>query len=116
MHFASVRHPEFDGLVERASGIIPLGITKSLVRVLKRKWTKQHIKVLWNCSTSVLRSIGFIPFKLPFTDEAMTPKEVKLDSTRAITSTKVEDNEKVSKDTIEESRLEAIEHIRKYKV
>jgi hypothetical protein len=31
LHFASVRHPESNGLVERTNGIILLGITKSLV-------------------------------------------------------------------------------------
>jgi hypothetical protein len=35
-------------------------------------------------------------------------------SVRVIASTQDPDNEKVSKDAIEESRLEAIEHIRKY--
>jgi hypothetical protein len=37
-----------------------------------------------------------------------------LGSTRAITLTQNQDNEKVSKDAIKESRLEAIEHITKY--
>jgi hypothetical protein len=44
----------------------------------------------------------------------MTLEEVKLGSVRAIASAEDEDNEKDSKDTIEESRLEAIEHIKKY--
>jgi hypothetical protein len=44
----------------------------------------------------------------------MTLEEAKLGSVRAMTSTEVEDNEKVSKDMIEESRLKAIEDIRKY--
>jgi hypothetical protein len=37
MHFASVRHPESNGLVERANAIILLGITKSLVGLPKGK-------------------------------------------------------------------------------
>lgn len=38
MHFASVRHPESNGLVKRANGIILLGITKSLFGHPKGKW------------------------------------------------------------------------------
>lgn len=55
-----------------------------------------------------------LPFKLLFRDEAVTPEEVKLGSARIIASAQNSDNEKVSKDAIEELRLEAIVHIRKY--
>jgi hypothetical protein len=41
-------------------------------------------------------------------------KEVKLGSARVIALAQDQYNEKVLKDTIEGSRLEAIEHIRKY--
>jgi hypothetical protein len=44
----------------------------------------------------------------------LLPEEIKLGSTRVIASAQEHDNEKVTKDSIEESRLEAIEHIRKY--
>jgi hypothetical protein len=44
----------------------------------------------------------------------MNPKEVKLGSVRAVASSDNKDNEKVSKDAMEESRLKAIEQIRKY--
>jgi hypothetical protein len=114
IHFTSVRHPESNGLVERANGIILLGITKSLVGLPKGKWTEELIKVVWNHNTSVSRSTGFTLFKLLFGDEAVTPKEIKMGSARVTASTQDHENEKVSKDTIEESRLEAIEHIRKY--
>jgi hypothetical protein len=115
IHFASVRHLESNGLVERANIIILLGITKSLLGLPKGKWTKLLIKVVWNQNTSTSRSTtGFTPFKLIFRDEVVTLEEVRLGSARVITSTQNQDDEKTSKDTIEESRLEAIEHIRKY--
>jgi hypothetical protein len=44
----------------------------------------------------------------------MNPKEVKLGSVRVVASTDNKDNEKVSKDAMEESRLEVIEQVRKY--
>jgi hypothetical protein len=66
IHFASVRHPESSGLVERANGIILLGITKSLVGLAKGKWTEELIKVVWNHNTSISRSTVFTPFELFF--------------------------------------------------
>jgi hypothetical protein len=114
IHFSSVRHPESNRLVERANVIILLGITKSLVGLPKGKWIDELIKVVWNHNRSVSRSTGFTPFKLLFGDEAVTPEEIKLGSARVIALAQEQDNEKVTKDAIEESRLEAIEHIMKY--
>jgi hypothetical protein len=51
IHFSSVSHLESNGLVERANGIMLLGITKSLVGLLKGKWTKELIKVILNHNT-----------------------------------------------------------------
>jgi hypothetical protein len=75
IHLASVRHPESNGLVERANGILLLGITKSLVGLLKGKWIEELTKVVWNHNTSVSRSTSFTPLKLLFGDEAVTPKK-----------------------------------------
>jgi hypothetical protein len=114
IHFASARRPESNGLVERVNNIILLGSTKSLVGLPKENWIGELIKVVWNHNTSVLRSTSFTPFTLLFGGEAVTLEEIKLGSTRVVASIKDEDDEKVSKVTIEESRLKAIEHIRKY--
>jgi hypothetical protein len=114
IHFASVRHVESNTLDERENDIILLGITKSLVGLPKGKWTEELIKVVWNHNTSISRSTGFTLFKLLFGDEAITPEEIKLGSTRVVTSDQELDNEKVMKDVIEESRFDVIEHIRKY--
>jgi hypothetical protein len=38
IHFASVRHPGSNGLVERANGIIITGIMKSIFNQPKEKW------------------------------------------------------------------------------
>jgi hypothetical protein len=95
IHFALVRHPKSNGLVERANGIILLGITKSLVGFPKRKWTEELIKVMWNHKTSIPSSTGFTPFKLLFGDKVVTPKEVKLGSARVTASTQDQDNKKL---------------------
>jgi transposase InsO family protein len=114
IHFASVRHPESNGLVERANGIIITGIMKSIFNQPRGKWPDELIKVVWNHNTVVSRSIGFTPFKLMFGDEAITPEEARTGSIRTLASTENEDDCKITKETIEGTRLQAVDHISKY--
>jgi transposase InsO family protein len=114
IHFASVRHLEFNGLVERANGVIITGIMKSIFNLPKGKWPHEVVKVVWNHNTIVSRSTGFTPFKILFGDEAITPEEVRIGSIRTLASTGDEDTCKIIKDTIEGVRLQAIDHINKY--
>jgi hypothetical protein len=77
IHFASVRHPESNGLVERANGIIMTGIMKLIFNQPRGKWPDELIKVVWSHNTTVSRSTCFTPFKLLFGDKAITPEEAK---------------------------------------
>jgi transposase InsO family protein len=61
IHFASFRHPESNGLVERANGIIMTEIMKLIFNQPKGKWADELIKVVWSHNTTVSRSIGFTP-------------------------------------------------------
>jgi hypothetical protein len=72
------------------------------------------IKVVWNHNTVVSRSTGFTPFKLLFGDEAITPEEARMGSIRTLASAEDEEDCKITKDTIERTRLQAIDHINKY--
>jgi hypothetical protein len=112
--FASVRHPKSNGLVERANGIKITGIMKSNFNHPKGKWPDELIKVVWSHNTVVSRSIGFTPFKLLFGDEAITPEEARTGSIRTLVSAEDESDCQVTKDTIEGTKLQAIEHINKY--
>jgi hypothetical protein len=114
IHFALVRHPESNGLVERANGIIITGIMKSIFNQPRAKWPEELIKVVWNHNTAVSRSIGFTPFKLLFGDEAITPEEARRGSIRTLALAEDEENCKIAKDTIEETRLQAVDHINMY--
>jgi hypothetical protein len=114
IHLASVRHPESNGLVERANGIIITGKMKSIFNQPKGKWPDELIKVVWSHNTTVSRSTGFTPFKLLFDDEAITPEEVRMGSISTLALTEDEADCQVTKDTIEGTRLQAIEHINKY--
>jgi transposase InsO family protein len=111
IHFASLRHPKSNGLVERANGIIIIGMMKSIFNQPKGKWPDELIKVVWNHNTVVSSSTRFTPFKLLFGDEAITPKEARMDSIRILASTEDERDCQITKDNIEGTRLQAIEHI-----
>jgi ribonuclease HI len=114
IHFASVRHPESNGHVERANGIIMTGIMKLIFNQPRGKWPEELIKVVWSHNTTVSRSTGFTPFKLLFGDEAITPEEAKAGSIRTTASTEDEADYHVAKDTIEGVRLQAVENVNKY--
>jgi hypothetical protein len=49
-----------------------------------------------------------------FGDEAITPEEARTDSIRTLASTEDKGDCQITKDTIEGTRLQAIEHINKY--
>jgi hypothetical protein len=74
------------------------------------------VKVVWNHNIVVSRSTWFTLFKLLFEDEAITPEEARTRLIRTLASAEDEDTSKISKDTIEGVRLQAIDHINKYQV
>jgi hypothetical protein len=72
------------------------------------------VKVVWNHNIVVSRSTGFTPFNILYEDKAITPEEARIGSIRTLASAEDEDTSKISKDTIEGVRLQAIDHINKY--
>jgi transposase InsO family protein len=114
IHFASIRHPKSNGLVERANGIIMTGIMKLIFNQPRGKWPNELIKVVWSHNTTTSRSTGFTPFKLLFGDEAITTEKAKVGSIRTIASSEDEADYHVTKDTIEGTRLQEKENINKY--
>jgi hypothetical protein len=77
---------------------------KSIFNQPKRNWPDELIKVVWNHNTVVSRSIGFTLFKLLFGDEAITPEEARTGSIRTSASTEDEEDCKITKYIIEETR------------
>ena len=69
---------------------------------------------MWSHNTTTSRSTGFTPFKLLFGDEAITPEEAKAGSIRTTTLVEDEADYHMAKDTIEGTRLQAVENINKY--
>jgi transposase InsO family protein len=111
IHFASVKHPESNGLVERANGIIMTGIMKLIFNQPRGKWLDELIKVVWSHNTTISRSTDFTPFKLLFGDEAITPEEAKAGSIRTVASAEDKADYFVAKDAIEGIRLQTVENI-----
>jgi hypothetical protein len=75
--FASVYHPQSNGVVERANDKIFTAIKKRILDDKKGKWADQLPKVVWALNTIECRAIGFTPFRLLYGSEAMTPQEIK---------------------------------------
>jgi hypothetical protein len=99
-----VYHPQSNGVVERANGLIFSGIKKCLFDQKKGKWVDELPKVIWSHNTTMSRATGFTPFRLLFGTEAMTLDEIKNESMRVLKE----------KDMIELTILEAAENIKKY--
>lgn len=111
--FASVYHPQSNGAVERANGIIFSAISKTLFNLRRGRWPDELPRVVWSHNTTVSRATGFTPFKLMYGEEAMLPEEIKHESLRTMKEALAED-EQYAKETIEDLRLQAVEHINAY--
>jgi hypothetical protein len=69
---------------------------------------------VWSHNTTTSRSKGFTPFKLLFGDEAITLEEAKAGSIRKAASAEDGADYHIAKDTLEGTRLQAVENINKY--
>jgi len=110
--FASVYHPQFNGAVERANGIIFGSIKKCLFDQKKGKWADELSKVIWSHNTSESGTTKFTPFRLLYGAEAMTHEELKNRSLRA--THQVEAIPSSDKDLMELDILQASENLEKY--
>lgn len=106
MCFAAVRHPQSNGIIERANNIL-LGLNRPLVGLAKGLWVEELPKVLWSLHTTVTRLTGFTPFHLLFGNEAMTPTEIKGRSLRVQQPETIGERE-LSLDLVEGTRLHAV--------
>ena len=65
LDYASVYHPQTNGQVKRANGLIMSGIKPRLVRSLKESnthWVEELDSVLWGLRTTPNRTTGYTPF------------------------------------------------------
>jgi ribonuclease HI len=112
--FASVYHPQSNGVVERANDKIFTAIKKRLLDDRKGKWADQLPEVVWSLNTTECRVTGFTPFHLLYGSEAMTPQEIKHGSPRTSASAIPDVDEPTSKDLINGDLVFALQALNKY--
>jgi hypothetical protein len=69
--FASVYHPQSNGVVERANSLIFEAIKEILEGEKKGKWAEVMPTVVWSHNTTVCRATNFTPFWLMYGAEAV---------------------------------------------
>jgi transposase InsO family protein len=57
IHFASVRHPELNGLVERENGIIMTGIMKLIFNQPRGKWPDELINGVFGLRNDIVHHL-----------------------------------------------------------
>jgi transposase InsO family protein len=83
--WAAVAHPQTNGQVERANGIILQGLKPRIFDRLNksgRKWLQELPAVVWSLRTTPSRATGFTPFILVYGAEAVLPTDLEYGSPR----------------------------------
>ncbi|GKC62865.1 reverse transcriptase domain-containing protein, partial [Tanacetum coccineum] len=107
-HFASVKHPQTNGLVKRANRSLGEGI-KARLGGRNKKWIKELSHVLWAHHTMIKSSNGDTPFSLTYGTEAVIPMEIGMPILRTAEVDLVQNNEalEINLDLLEERREQA---------
>jgi hypothetical protein len=119
LDLASVVHPQSNGQVEKASGLILASIKPRLVEPLERSvgcWVEELPSVLWSLRTNPNHSIGFTPFFLVYGAEIVLPTDIEFDAPRVVQYTQEQAKEarEDGVDLLEEVREQALARIALY--
>ncbi|GJX84534.1 reverse transcriptase domain-containing protein [Tanacetum coccineum] len=106
--FASVKHPQTNGLVERANKSLGEGI-KARLDERSKDWIEELSHVLWSHRTMIKSSNGETPFSLTYGTEAVIPAEIGMPTLRTmeVDPTKNDEALEVNLDLIEEKKEQA---------
>ncbi|GKC66684.1 reverse transcriptase domain-containing protein [Tanacetum coccineum] len=80
-HFTSVKHPQSNGLVERANRSLGEGI-KARLSEGNKNWLEELPRVLWAYRTMIKSSNDDTPFSLTYGTEAVIPAEIGMPTYR----------------------------------
>ncbi|TKC13480.1 reverse transcriptase-like protein [Robertmurraya kyonggiensis] len=83
--WSAVAHPQTNGQVERANGMILQGLKPRIHNKLKKfghKWVQELPSVIWSLRTTPSRATGFSPYFLVFGAEAILPTDLEYGSPR----------------------------------
>nr|GFA04484.1 reverse transcriptase domain-containing protein [Tanacetum cinerariifolium] len=106
--FASVKHPQANGLVERENRSLGEGI-KARLDERSKNWLEEISHVLWAHRTMIKSSNGETPFLLTYETETVIPVEISMPTTRTAKVNVIKNDEalQVSLDLLEEKREHA---------
>ncbi|GKA85584.1 reverse transcriptase domain-containing protein, partial [Tanacetum coccineum] len=107
-HFASVKHPQTNGLVERANRSLGEGI-KARLDEMSKNWMEEPPHVLWTHRTMIKSSNGDTPFSLTYGTEAVIPAEIGMPTLRTSEVDLVQNDEalEINLDLLEERKEQA---------
>ncbi|GKB53979.1 reverse transcriptase domain-containing protein [Tanacetum coccineum] len=107
-HFASVKHPQTNGLVERANRSLGEGIKARLGEKNKNR-LEELSHVLWAHRTMIKSSNAETPFLLTYGTEAVIPAEIGMPILRTTEVNLVQNNKalEINLDLLEEKREQA---------
>ncbi|GKE38120.1 reverse transcriptase domain-containing protein [Tanacetum coccineum] len=91
-HFASVKHPQTNGLVERENRSLGKGI-KARLEARSKNWMEELPHVLWAHRTMIKSSNGDTPFSLTYGTEAIIPAEIGMPTIKTAELDLVQNNE-----------------------
>jgi transposase InsO family protein len=117
--WAAVVHPQTNGQVERANGMILQGLkTRIFDRLNKsgRKWLQEMPVVVWSLRSTPSRATGFTPFLLVHGAEAVLPTDLEYGSPRVqvYDEDANQQTREDSLDQLDEARLVALMHSARY--
>jgi transposase InsO family protein len=114
-----VTHPQTNGQVERANGMILQGLKPRIFDTLNksgRRWLQELPAVVWSLTTTPSRATGFTPFFLFYGAEAILPTHLDYGSPR-VKGYDEGANQRAHEDSLDqldEARTVALMHLARY--
>ncbi|GKB87598.1 reverse transcriptase domain-containing protein [Tanacetum coccineum] len=107
--FASIKHPQANGLVERANRSLEEGI-KVRLDERSKDWIEEIPHVLWAHRTMIKPSNGDTPFSLTYGTKAISPTEIGMPTLRTVEVDMVHNDEalEINLDLFEERKEQAV--------
>nr|GEY90245.1 reverse transcriptase domain-containing protein [Tanacetum cinerariifolium] len=108
-HFASVKHPQTNGLVERANHSLREGI-KAMLDARSKNWMDELLHVLWAHRAMIKSSNGDTPFSLTYKTEVVIPVEIGMPTLRIAEVDLVQNDEAlgINLDLLEDKREQPV--------
>jgi hypothetical protein len=117
--WVAVAHPQTNGQVERANGMILQGLKPRIFDKLNksgRKWLQELPTVVWSLKTTPSRATGFTSFFLVYDAEAILPTDLEYGSPR-VQSYDEGTNQRAHEDSLDqldEAHIVALMHSARY--